>query len=163
MKIAMLTFFCGKMGAGKSTKSRELAQEKGAILLSEDDWLEALYPNAISSLEDYRKYSTQLKVPIEALVHSLLKSGVDVVMDFPANTLKQREWLKSLYEGGNAAHQLIFIDTPNEQCLKQIEKRRSELPQRAKTDTKEMFDLLLNHFVEPQDSEGFNITRLSQT
>jgi adenylylsulfate kinase-like enzyme len=32
-----LIFFCGKMGAGKSTKASEIAQESNAVLLSEDE------------------------------------------------------------------------------------------------------------------------------
>jgi shikimate kinase len=39
----MLIFFCGKMGAGKLTKSKLIAPEKNAVLLSQDDWLSALY------------------------------------------------------------------------------------------------------------------------
>ncbi len=35
MNKGMLTFFCGKMGAVKSTKSLDIAQENNAVLLSE--------------------------------------------------------------------------------------------------------------------------------
>ena len=37
MKTGVLIFFCAKMGAGKSTKSKELALENNAVLLSEDE------------------------------------------------------------------------------------------------------------------------------
>ena len=37
------------MGAGKSTKSKEIAQRKNAVLLSEDEWLAALYPHQIKT------------------------------------------------------------------------------------------------------------------
>lgn len=45
MSKGVLTFFCGNMGAGKSTKSREISQERNAVLLSEDEWLSSVYPN----------------------------------------------------------------------------------------------------------------------
>ena len=32
-----LVFFCGKMGAGKSTLAKQIAEEKDGILISEDD------------------------------------------------------------------------------------------------------------------------------
>jgi shikimate kinase len=35
------TFFCGKMGAGKTTLSRSIARERKAVLISEDEWLAA--------------------------------------------------------------------------------------------------------------------------
>ena len=52
------------MGAGKSIKAIQLANDKNAVLLSEDEWLAALYPNKISSLEDYLEYSNLLKPQI---------------------------------------------------------------------------------------------------
>lgn len=61
MKKGTLVFFSGKMGAGKSTKAKEIAFERKAVLLSEDEWLEALYPHKIRSLEDYIQYSSRLK------------------------------------------------------------------------------------------------------
>ncbi|WP_145974153.1 AAA family ATPase, partial [Thalassobacter stenotrophicus] len=43
MTNGTLIFFCGKMGAGKSTLAKRLAEEKGAVLISEDDLLSKLY------------------------------------------------------------------------------------------------------------------------
>jgi thymidine kinase len=48
-----LIFFCGKMGAGKTTTSKTIAREKNAVLISEDEWLSAHYPNEINSFDDY--------------------------------------------------------------------------------------------------------------
>jgi len=162
MSKGVLTFFCGKMGAGKSTKSREIAQERKAILLSEDEWLESIYPNKIASLEDYIAYSNQLKPQIKKLVQAILVTGTDVVMDFPANTIAQREWFKSIFSEIQASHKLVYIDLSNEDCLKQIEKRRSQQPERAATDTKEMFEAVTKHFVEPQPEEELNIIRVQR-
>lgn len=38
-QVGTLIFFCGKMGAGKSTLSQELASERRAVCISEDQWL----------------------------------------------------------------------------------------------------------------------------
>ncbi len=162
MKKGTLIFFCGKMGAGKSTKSRDIAQKRNAVLLSEDEWLESLYPNKIASLEDYIEYSNRPKPQIKKLVQSILVTGTDVVMDYPANTVSQREWFKSIFLDIGASHELVYIDLPNEDCLKQIEKRRIEQPERAKTDTREIFEQVTRHFLEPQPEEGFHITRVER-
>ena len=45
-----------------------------------------------------------------------------------------------------------------EDCLRQIEKRRIEQPERAETDTQEVFEQVTKYFVEPNSSEGFNLT-----
>lgn len=161
MRKGTLIFFCGKMGAGKSTKSREIALERNAVLLSEDEWLASIYPNMIASLEDYVQYSNQLKHPIKKLVQSILCTATDVVMDFPANTISQREWFRSIFSEVEAPHQLIYIDIPNEVCLERIEKRRIEQPEREATDTAEMFAQVTKYFVEPTAEESFNTKRIS--
>lgn len=162
MKKGELTFFCGKMGAGKSSKAHEIAQVRKAVLLSEDEWLESLYPKKISSLEDYIHFSGLLKPPIKKLVQAILATGTDVIMDFPANTIAQRQWFKSIFVEIQAPHRLIYIDMPDEVCLEQISKRRVEQPSRATTDTAQMFEQVTKHFVAPTFNEGFEITILAK-
>lgn len=157
MNKGILTFYCGKMGAGKTTHSRQTADNRNAVLLSEDEWLESIYPNKVRSIASYIEYSNQLKPQIKKLVQSILNTGTDVVMDFPANTTSQRNWFREIFSEIGAAHCLVYIDCENERCLKQIEKRRIEQPERAKTDTEEVFEKVTKHFVEPRDNEGFNI------
>jgi len=162
MNKGVLIFFCGKMGAGKSTRSSDIALERNAVLLSEDEWLESLYSNKITSLEDYVEHSNRLKPPIKKLVQAILVLGTDVVMDFPANTISQRGWFRSIFSEIEAPHELVYIDLANEDCLRQIEKRRVQQQERAKTDTKEMFEEVTKYFLEPQTEEGFNITRIER-
>jgi len=162
MKKGELVFFCGKMGSGKSTKASEVSRDRNAVLLSEDEWLESLYPNKVRSLEDYIKYSNQLKPQIKKLVQSILTTGTDVVMDFPANTVSQRKWFREVYTEVNAPHNLVYLDIPNEICLKQIAKRRIEQPERSGTDTVEMFEAVTKFFTEPAPDEGFTITKIVQ-
>ena len=161
MDKGTLTFFCGKMGAGKSTKAQFLAQKTNAVLLSEDEWLASLYPNKISSLNDYVEYSNFLKPPIKKLVQAMLSAGTNVVMDFPANTLSQRAWFREIFSEIEAPHMLIFIDSPSEVCLEQIEKRCKEQPERATTDTAAMFEQVTKYFVAPTLEEGFVVTRVT--
>ena len=161
MSVGKLTFFVGKMGAGKTTKSLEIAKQNSVVLLSEDEWLQSVYPNKISSLEDYIKYSNRLKPQIKRLAQSILLTGTDVVMDYPANTISQREWFRGIFTDIKAPHDLVYINLSNKDCLRQIEKRRMEQPERSKTDTKEMFEAVTKYFVEPQPSEGFNIIKIN--
>ncbi len=148
------------MGAGKSTKSSEIAQDKNAVLLSEDEWLESLYPNKVRSLDDYVKYSNLIKPQVKKLVQSILATGTDVVMDFPANTISQRNWFREIFSEIGAAHTLVYLDLPNEICLEQIGKRRIEQPEREATDTPEMFEAVTKYFVEPEPKEGFNTSKI---
>lgn len=148
------------MGAGKTTKAQQLSLEHNAVLVSEDEWLESIYPQKIRSVEEYIKYSNRLKPQIKKLVQSILHTGTNVVMDFPANTISQREWFKTIFSEVEAHHELVFIDVSNETCLSHIKKRAFDQPERAATDTAEMFEKITKYFTEPSGEEGFNVTRI---
>ncbi|MCM3587841.1 ATP-binding protein [Mesobacillus maritimus] len=160
-QLGTLYFLCGKMGAGKSTKAKQLAIDKHAVLLSEDEWLSSLYPNQIESFEDYLKFSAQLKLLVKKHVQNILSVGTNVVMDFPANTQKLRKWFLDMASEVNASHQLIFLNLTNEQCLRQIALRRNEQPERAAFDTEEVFIHVTKFFEAPGADEGLNIIEVS--
>lgn len=152
-----LHLLCGKMASGKSTLAKRLAQQHSAVLLSEDDLLATLYPGEISDVASYAERAKRLKKAVSNLVVSLLANGNSVVMDFPANTLSQRKWLVELSKQAKTTHLLHYIDVPDETCKLQLKKRVSENPERAATDTTEMFDAITRHFEAPSLDEGLNI------
>lgn len=152
-----LIFFCGKMGAGKSTHARRLANELKAMLISEDDWLAALYPTEIHDFSDYLKYSPRLKRILKPHIHSILLSGTSVVMDFPANTRNQRTWFLEIVSEHDIPHRLVCLVSSDEACLKRLVNRRIEQPDRARFDTEEVFRHVTSFFQPPSGDEGFNI------
>lgn len=156
-KFGTLVFFCGKMGAGKTTKALAMAREIEAILMSEDDWLAKLYPEEINTFDDYIKYSSRLKPLIKTLVQNILKSGVSVVMDFPGNTRKQRMWFKEIFSEFGFPHRLVYLDADDQLCLKRIAQRRKMSPEHAKFDTEETFRHVTSYFQPPCTAEGFRI------
>lgn len=158
-----LTFFCGKMGAGKTTKSKTLSVEKNAVLISEDDWLSAHYPDQIHTFDDYLAFSSLIKPFIKNHVKNILETGTNVVLDFPANTANQRTWFKQLCIETECEHELIFIDISNEQCLLHIAKRRGEQPERAGFDNEAMFNHVTRFFERPLDREGLNIIHVAES
>jgi predicted kinase len=77
---AKLLFLCGKMAAGKSTLSRELAERENAVLLVQDEFLERLFPGEIVDIPGYVKYSSRLHNALEPHICSLLSRGIAVVL-----------------------------------------------------------------------------------
>ena len=152
-----LILFAGKMGAGKSTRSIQVARERNAVLISEDEWLSSLYPSQITSFDDYLHYSSLLKPIVRSLVSDILKTGASVVMDFPANTVRQRKWFKAILTETNAQNELIYLNASDDVCLRQIKKRSLEQPERAIYDTESMFLEVTRHFQAPDPNEGFNL------
>ncbi|MGV2830970.1 AAA family ATPase [Myxosarcina sp. GI1(2024)] len=152
-----LIFFCGKMGSGKSTKAIELAKEYHAILLSEDEWLTAIYPEEIKVFADYIKYSSRLKPLLKKHVQNLLNSGISVVMDFPGNTYNQRAWFKEIFLEYKIPHKLYYLEASDALCIKQIEQRRTTDPSRNDFDTEKIFYEVNSYFQPPTEEEDFNI------
>ena len=163
-KQTTLHFFCGKMAAGKSTLAQSIvsgivAEQKQAVLLVEDEWLTALYPEQINTIADYVEYSARLKKILFPHIKSLLGTGVIVVLDFPANTQQQRRWFRSLIEQSNSAHQLHYVDKTDAVCKMQLKLRNQDKPETAAFTSAESFDLITQYFQAPLDSEGFNLIR----
>lgn len=162
VQFTMLSFFCGKMGAGKSTAAARIAARRHALLLAEDEWLASLYPQQITTIDEYRQCAARLKPLLKPLIQKALIAGVDVVMDFPGNTPAQRRWLLSLATEIDAQHELIYLPLSDEQCLKQIARRRQEQPERAAFDTEAVFASMARHFVAPSAAEGLNIVLIDR-
>ena len=152
-----LHFLCGKMSAGKTTLSRQLATEHQAVLICEDIWLQRLYPVEISTFEDYLRYSERLKTVVAPHVTELLSQGLSVVMDFPANIPAARLWVRGIFEAANVNHLLHFVNTPNERCIEQLQKRNREKPEGSMEMTVEQFEYITSLFIAPEESEGFRI------
>jgi len=145
------------MGAGKSTLSGKIARERGAVLISEDEWLATLFPGEINDFNDYIRYSSRLKPVLKSHVEQVLLAGTSVVLDFPGNTRKQRAWFKDIYSQHGIPHELYYLLVDDEVCLKQLKQRQKEQPERAQFDTEEVFRMVTGYFEPPEESEAFNL------
>ena len=154
-----LHFFCGKMAAGKSTLAKTLAKKHNAILLVEDEWLSELYPEEITNIPDYLKYSSRLKNVLSNHIKSILSSGVSVVLDFPANTESQRNWFRLIFEETKSSHILHYVDKSDETCKQQLKKRSANMPEGSAFTTDKEFDAINKYFQAPVEFEAFNIAR----
>lgn len=158
-----LFFFCGKMGAGKSTLSKEIAKQNNAVCISEDEWLAEHYPEQIQIFNDYLKLSRTIKPFIKSHVQNILSTGTNVVMDFPANTINQRSWFKSLCADITCEHQMFYLDLTDEQCLAHIALRRTQQPERSHFDTEKVFHHVTQYFEIPTNAEELNIKSVKRT
>lgn len=152
---AVLHLMCGKIAAGKSTLAAKLAADLGTIVMSEDDWLSLLFPNEIATVADYARCAARLREAMRPHLIALLRAGVTIVLDFPANTLLTRAWMRSLCEEAGVAHQLHYLDVPDTTCRSRLHARNaSGYPIKV---SDEKFDLVTSYFVAPGADEGFNL------
>lgn len=155
--MATLYFLCGKMAAGKSTHTWALAAQKHALLFVQDEWLETLYPGEILSLADFVRCAT-----LAPQVEALLRRGIDVVLDFPANTLSQRAWFRERFEAAGAAHELHWIDCPDALCKQQLRQRSAHLPPGTHWTSEAEFDAITAYFQAPGEDEGLRVLRFAR-
>ncbi|KAA8695918.1 Uncharacterized protein ALO80_03407 [Pseudomonas caricapapayae] len=156
MPDTKLHLLCGKIASGKSTLAKSLAAEYSAILLSEDQWLSRLYPDEIESVSDYVRLAHRIREIIGPLVIDLLKSGTCVVLDFPANTLADRQWLRRLAEHAQVIHRLHYLDVDDDTCLARLH-ARNEKAEHDFAATDAQFRLITGYFRVPDTEEGLDI------
>jgi hypothetical protein len=78
------------------------------------------------------------------------------VLDFHANTLASRSWMRGIIEAASAAHELHFLDVSDETCKRRLKERNSagEHPYQVSESDYEIFT---SYFVAPTQDEGFNV------
>ncbi len=153
-----LHLVCGKAASGKSTLTASLGHAPGTVVIAEDDWLAGLFADEMVSISDYVRCSAKLREVMGPHVVSLLRAGLSVVLDFPANTVATRAWMRGLAEGANVANQLHFLDVPDDICKARL-RARNDSGAHPFSVTDEQFEQLARHFVAPSEAEGFVIVR----
>ncbi|RED49954.1 AAA family ATPase [Aestuariispira insulae] len=148
-----LFLVCGKIASGKTTQAQKLAEETGRILIAEDAWLSGLYPEEIHSIPDYVKYAHRFRGQMEGHIIDLLKAGLSVVLNFPANTPEIRSWMREIAERAETRHELHCLDVEDEVC-KQRMIRRNEAGGHEFAPSPEQFDVITSYFVPPSAAEG---------
>lgn len=151
-----LHLLCGKIASGKSTLAKVLATTPRTVIIGEDDWLGHLYAGEIKTVDDYVRCSARLRNAMAPHVTELLRIGVSVVLDFPANTIANRSWMKSILTDVQSELLLHFLDVPNDECLLRLRARNAALSHAFVVDD-DQFARITSYFVAPKQEEGFNI------
>ncbi|SPF78131.1 hypothetical protein PRI8871_00722 [Pseudoprimorskyibacter insulae] len=157
-----LHLLCGKVAAGKSTLAAKLADADQTVLISEDDWLSKLYGDQMQSLRDYVRFSAALQSAMAPHVTALLKAGVSVVLDFPANTSETRVWMRDILRASGAHHELHLLTPPDKICIARMHARNAG-DDHPFSVTEEQFHRISAYFEPPRPEEGFHIVHHQAT
>ncbi len=157
-----LHMFCGKIAAGKSTLAARLARAEGTVLIAEDVWLDRLFSDQMSTPRDYVRCAAKLRDVIAPHVTSLLNAGISVVLDFQANTIEARQWMRGILQATNAAHQLHVLAPPDDVCLARL-RTRNKTGDHPFTVTEAQFHEISKYFVAPSPDEGFTLVPHEET
>jgi len=149
-----LYLLCGKIAAGKSTLARRLAARPATLLISEDHWTSNLFAGDLRTIDDYTRCSARLRAAMGPHVVAILRQGLSVVLDFPANTVSQRKWMRSLIAEAKVAHELHLLDVPDAVCKERL-RGRNEGGEHPFQLSDAEYDQFTRYFVPPGADEGF--------
>ncbi|KKY88523.1 cell division protein ZipA [Enterobacter cloacae] len=155
-----LHLLCGKIASGKSTLSAKLGSSPGTVIVREDLWLAALFAEEMHSISDYVQYSSRLRSAMKPHLVSLLKAGLSVVLDFPANTQTNREWMMSIIKESGASNKLHYLNVSDDVCKSRLRVRNAEGGHEFSA-TDQQFEIITRYFSEPMADEGFDIVEYS--
>jgi predicted kinase len=136
----------------------ELARKPGTVLIAEDEWLSTLFGDQMRSVADYVRVSDRLRGVMGPHVAMVLRAGVSVVLNFPANTVGLRRWMRGIVEDAGVDHVLHYLDMQDAVCINRLRVRnRAGSHQFAASDAQ--FHQINAAFVPPGVEEGFNVVR----
>ena len=154
-----LHLVCGKIAAGKSTLCARLAAAPGTVLIEEDRWTRTLFGEEMREVADYVRVSARLRAAMGPHVTALLEAGIDVALDFPANTIATRAFWRAAAEAAGARAILHLIDLPDDVCRARLHARNAEGLHDFAGVTDAQFDQITAFFQPPGEDEGLAVVR----
>jgi predicted kinase len=154
--MTTLYLLCGKIAAGKSTLAKQLAARPATLLISEDHWTATLFADDLKTIEDYSRYSARLRAAMTPHIVEILGLGLSVVLDFPANTIRQRAWMRELIDKAQVRHELHLLDLPDAVGKERLRQRNASGAHQFQVSDAE-YEQFSRYFVPPSSDEGFNV------
>lgn len=113
-----LYLVCGLPGAGKTARSKAIADATQAIRLCTDEWLEAL---GISLVD----YPPRFRFEPHLVQHAaqLLRAGVSVAAEFATWSRAERDAIRDMARRQGAAVELHFVDAPLDELVRRVRER----------------------------------------
>jgi predicted kinase len=114
----------GLPGTGKTTEARRIEVERGALRLTKDEWMKALYgagnPPSASDVIEGRLVEIGLRA---------LELGLDVIIDFGLWGKDERSALRHAAAGRGAAAELRYCELTADEQRRRLDLRQADNPE----------------------------------
>lgn len=153
--MGKVILICGKIGSGKTVYANRLAKELNAINISQDELMLGLFGAELyhNEPELYEKYCSKVEDYVKRKAGEAAKAGAISICENGFWPRTERDELRRFYADMGVECELHYMDTPEEQRLRNIERRNEEIRQ-GQSDFFLANDTDIHHFFEiPADSE----------
>ena len=107
----MLFVLVGMVGAGKTTRARQIVAERGAMRLTPDEWMIPLFGQDFRD-ERYAHRRDTIEGRLISVALDVLRAGVDVILDFGCWAKVERSALRYLAASVGAECELVYVPFP---------------------------------------------------
>lgn len=128
MPIAYLIH--GFVAVGKTTFSKKLEQETGAIRFSHDDWMITLY-GSNPPAELFNEYHSRVSMLIWDTAEKALRAKTDVILDCGFWSKSSREEARQRIKATGADCKMYALTCPDDVSMQRALKRTEEMPEGA--------------------------------
>ena len=123
--MADVILICGKICSGKTTYAKKLCRERGAVLLSVDEIMLAMFGQHCGDLHDTYAERTRNYLLDKAV--ELYRSGIGSVLDWGFWTKEGRDSAATFFRERGIPCQFHLIDIPEDTWHKRLEKRNRDV------------------------------------
>ncbi|MGW7684975.1 AAA family ATPase [Kribbella sp. NPDC054772] len=122
--MAVLVLVVGLPGAGKTSCSRRLEEERGALRLTPDAWMQALFN---TNEVDGRRWVLESEM-LWGVAARVLVLGVDVILDYGCWSMEERDLFRTQAAELGATTEIVLLNPPFNVLWERVEKRNANLP-----------------------------------
>ena len=153
MAMTQVHLICGKVGAGKTTYARRVADERNALLLTLDEWLLHFYEEPMSR----EAFDARVALCIEMMMRiaeRLVVLNTETVLDCGFWRRSVRDDVRSRVRGAGGQVVLYYVELPADERWKRIESRNGALDASTHHIDRAMFEMFEGWFDEPSSDEA---------
>ena len=150
--MARVIMTCGKICCGKTTYARKLEEELGAVVLSIDEVMLALFPDGAGEMHD--TYALRTEQYLLSLSLEILECGTDVILDWGLWTREQRDRLREFYRAHNFPCEIHYLRISDDEWQRRIRQRNGSRTDGSSYYVDEgLLDKVESLFEEPAEDE----------
>lgn len=119
----MVTLICGRICCGKTTYAKKLCREQGAVLLSVDEIMLAVFGPYAGERHD--EYAANIRRYLLEKSAELTRAGVDTVLDWGFWTREGRAAARDFFSARGIPCQFLYLDVDEDTWRARVKKRNA--------------------------------------